>query len=42
MTVVRMILYDMQRGNYLSDELRDLVRCLVLELCQTIRLYGNL
>ena len=28
-------------NNSLSDEL-DLVRCLVLKLCQTIRLYGNL
>ena len=33
---------NMSRGNSLSDELRDLVRCLVLKLCQKIRLYGNL
>ena len=26
----------------LSDDFRDLFRCLVLKLCQKIRLYGNL
>ena len=36
------LIFNMSRGNSQSDELRDLVRCLVLKLCQKIRLYGNL